>query len=51
MHSYDQQVQRAQSGTGGLGFPDMPIKPERIRNFEDNVETARMKIIDAVKRM
>lgn len=51
MQSYDQQVQRALSGTGGLGFPDMPIKPERIRNFEDNVETARMKIIDAVKNM
>lgn len=51
LRAYDRAYQRALRGTGMLGFPERPSKPDRIRNFEDDVEAARAKILDTIKKM
>lgn len=47
-HEYKLKFMRASSGTGMLGFPEEPSKPESIRKFEDDVDRMRTKILEEV---
>lgn len=47
-HEYNLKFMRASSGTGMLGFPEEPSKPESIKRFEDEVDKMRAKMLEQV---
>ena len=47
---YHQKFLRASRGTGMLGFPTEPFKPDSIRQFEYQVESMRAKILEEMRR-
>lgn len=47
---YDKKFLRASTGTGMLGFPAEPQKPENISKFEEAVERMRAKILEEMRQ-